>query len=168
MGRKGTYMKRHWAYFKYVLRHKWFVFWACLKYKVPIWRAIIHDWSKFTPAEWIPYANSFYNEDGSRRRAGGGAYDPTLIALEFSYAWNHHEKTNPHHWGHWIVTSGDYGKFEVLPMPETYVREMLADWEGANRANGGDGNSITWYTKNKDKFSMHEKTRVLVETLLNI
>ena len=161
-------MRAHIAYFKYVCRHKWFVFLACLKWKVPLWRAIIHDWTKFTIAEWSPYVHSFYNPDGSKRRVRDttGAYDPNKISRDFSYAWNHHEKNNSHHWGYWIVTSGDYGKVEPLPMPETYVREMLADWEGAGRAITGNADPQGWYVKNGEKFLLHDDTRALVEWLL--
>ncbi len=40
-------MKRHINYFKYVVRHKWFVFLAGIKLGVPIMSLIIHDWDKF-------------------------------------------------------------------------------------------------------------------------
>lgn len=35
-----------------ILKHKWFVLLAGLEVGVPLWRLIIHDWSKFTPAEF--------------------------------------------------------------------------------------------------------------------
>jgi len=161
-------MKAHWQYLKYVLRHKIFVFIHCRHLGVPLWRAVIHDWSKFTPAEWSPYVHSFYNPDGTKRRVRDttGAYDPNSISLNFSYAWNHHEKNNPHHWGYWVVTSGDYGKTEALPMPETYVREMIADWAGAGQAITGKVDPAGWYAKNGEKFLMHSVTRTLVESLL--
>jgi len=161
-------MRAHIAYLKYVLRHKWFVFQACLKWRVPLWQAIIHDWTKFTPSEWSPYVHSFYNPDGSKRRVrdASGAYDPNKISLDFSYAWNHHEKNNPHHWGYWVVTSGDYGKMETLPMPEKYVREMIADWQGAGQAISGKGDPAKWYRENGARFLMHDDTRALVERLL--
>ena len=31
--------------------------------KAPIWLLIIHDWSKFLPDEFFPYAQYFYGED---------------------------------------------------------------------------------------------------------
>jgi hypothetical protein len=39
-------MRRHWMYLKSVLRHKWYVFLACLQFRVPLWSAILHDWDK--------------------------------------------------------------------------------------------------------------------------
>lgn len=50
----------HWQYLKYVVRHKWFVLIAGLQTGAPLWRLLIHDWSKFLPSEWIPYARYFY------------------------------------------------------------------------------------------------------------
>jgi hypothetical protein len=163
-------MKAHLAYLKYVIRHKWFVLLACRKWGVSIWRGLIHDISKFSSSEWTPYVRSFYNPDGSKRRVrdASGAYDPNSISMQFSYAWNHHEKHNPHHWGYWVVTSGDYGKIEVLPMPETYVREMIADWEGAGKTISGKGDPLAWYQQNGKRFLMHDQTRTLVEKILEI
>lgn len=45
-------MKAHWNYFKYVIRHKWFVFIAGLQTGAPLWRLIIHDWTKFLLQMW--------------------------------------------------------------------------------------------------------------------
>lgn len=53
-------MKAHLRYLSYVLRHKWFVLLAGLRVRAPLWRLLIHDWSKFTPAEWGAYVATFY------------------------------------------------------------------------------------------------------------
>jgi hypothetical protein len=57
------------------VRHKWFVLLAGLKTGAPLWRLIIHDWSKFTPAERGPYVRPFYGPKradwiAARRAAG--------------------------------------------------------------------------------------------------
>ena len=46
------------AYLKKLLLHKWFVFLECLKMGMPL-VGLIHDWSKFLPDEFIPYARYF-------------------------------------------------------------------------------------------------------------
>ena len=39
--------RRHIAYLRYVLRHKYYVWQACrIVGGIPIWRAIFHDWDK--------------------------------------------------------------------------------------------------------------------------
>jgi len=53
-------MQPHLRYLAYVLRHKWHVFIACRGLHVPLWQAIIHDWTKFLPCEWFPYVQRFY------------------------------------------------------------------------------------------------------------
>ena len=98
-------MKAHFQYFKYVLRHKWFVFCACLELGVPIRLAIIHDWTKFTPTEWSPYVNMFFNPDGTKRK---GKPDEAFLR-----AWHHHEANNKHHWGYWLIFSGEKERYAI-------------------------------------------------------
>lgn len=168
-------MKDHLAYLKYVLRHKLYVFQACLKMKVPIYRSIIHDYSKFTLSEWKPYVKTFYKPDGSKQYVESPA---------FEYAWNHHQKSNKHHWQYWLL-SWDRGETVALEMPETYVREMLADWIGAGWAIKGKPKRVLqplykpyepfdlfvgvkqWYNESKDKMILHPKTRIMVEQFLS-
>lgn len=56
----GFTMMPHLRYLWYVLRHKWYVFQAGRVLKVPVWQLLMHDLSKFTPAEWFPYVAYFY------------------------------------------------------------------------------------------------------------
>ena len=42
----------------YIIRHKWYVFIECCKLGI-IWRGIWHDWHKFLPGEFFPYAIHF-------------------------------------------------------------------------------------------------------------
>jgi hypothetical protein len=145
-------MRRHWQYLKYVLRHKWFVFKACLQLGVPLWIAIFHDWDKFLPSEWFPYARTFYAPDGTKQYQENEA---------FTVAWNQHQKLNKHHWQYWLIT-WDRGETEALPMPDVYRREMLADWRGAGQALGFP-DTLKWYLNNKDKIKLHPDTRAWLE-----
>jgi hypothetical protein len=52
-------MNKHWNYFKYILKHKYYCFIECWKLGIP-WRGIVHDLSKFRPCEWFPYVEYFY------------------------------------------------------------------------------------------------------------
>lgn len=144
-------MKPHLRYLGYVLRHKWFVFLAGLKTGAPIWRLVIHDWSKFTPAEWTPYVRNFYTDRGDQDA--------------FDAAWLHHQHRNPHHWQHWLLREDD-GPLKLIEMPESLVREMVADWMGAGRAITGKWDTAGWYAANRDKIKMHSRTKTLVESLL--
>ncbi len=160
-------MKAHIAYLKYVLRHKWFVFLACRRLNVRFWQSIIHDWTKFTPAEWFPYVRQFYNPDGLKRdvnRADGGLHTRELDEA-FNLAWLHHQKHNPHHWQYWVLINDEDGA-TALKMPMRYVFEMVADWDGAGRAIIGKSDPAAWYEKNRHKMLFHPLTRALVEDIL--
>ena len=162
-------MKDHIAYLKYVIRHKWFVLHACQKWDVPLWRGIVHDWTKFLPREWFPYVRAFYNPDGSKRdtRTDSGTLDSNKVAEDFALAWLHHQKSNPHHWQYWLLVNDEDG-IAPLKMPEVYVREMLADWEGAGRAITGTGNPAGWFIRQAGKIILHPETDHLVQELLGV
>lgn len=150
-------MKRNWNYLKYILRHKWFVFLASIRIGAPIWSAITHDLSKFRPSEWIPYAFTFYNENGTKRY---------FENPYFAHAWNDHQKRNKHHWQYWLIT-WDRGNTEPLPMPNIFIYEMVADWMGAGRAITGKWEAKEWYEKNKSTIILTIDTREVVEQILN-
>ena len=146
---------KHWRYAKYLARHKWFVFVAGLRHGVPLWRLVIHDWSKFMPCEWFPYAKSFY---GPQPRT-------TSTKLAFDAAWLHHQHFNPHHWQHWVLRE-DSGDTKIIAMPVNFAVEMIADWCGAGRAITGKWEAWTWYEKNKERIMLHPETRLLIEAVL--
>jgi len=155
----------HWRYLKYILRHKWFVYLACRAIGVGFWQAVIHDWSKFRPREWVPYVDYFYRRGGKDKySAAGGAYSPGYDDA-FDTAWLFHQHANPHHHQHWVLLQDD-GQVKALPMPERYLREMIADWIGAGRALGHGDDVEGWYARNKDKMVLHPDSRARVEQLL--
>lgn len=149
---------RHWQYLNYVVRHKWYVFWACMQLRVPIWIALWHDWDKFLPGMWFPYARTFYAPNG-----GDKPYEETV---EFATCWNAHQKRNKHHWQYWVLT-WDRGDSECLDMPDVYRREMLADWRGAGRALGFT-DTKAWYLQMQDKIKLHPGTRNWIEHQLKV
>jgi hypothetical protein len=169
-------MRGHVAYLLYVLRHKWWVFVGCLKLRVPIHQALLHDWSKFLPCEWGPYVRLFYEPDGTPRRLrdASGAYNPAEQPEEFQRAWLHHQRLR-HHWQAW-VTLGDVRPVDSrggtaptavpLRMPERFIREMIADWYGAGMAQARVGDPRPWYAANRDKMLLHPESRARVERLL--
>lgn len=151
-------MIQHWLYLKYLIRHKWYVALACFK-KGLYWQGIIHDFSKFLPCEWIPYANHFYGDGNSN----------------YEWAWLRHIHRNPHHWEHWVIPSQGTAETKnnvfkppntVIKMPEKYALEMLCDWAGAGKAQGVSGCTLDWYKKNRYNMILHQETREFIEELL--
>lgn len=174
-------MRIYWHHFISVLQHKWFVFLSGRKLGVPLWRLVIHDWTKFTPAEFGRYARySMLRKLRSWEKAYDSSskplkslmarpsfpYDADQVEYEFALAWLNHENRNPHHWGYWIPRSGAWAG-RPLPMPETYVREMVADWHGASRLYEGHWDISDWVVKNVQNFRLHPDTAVLVRKVLD-
>lgn len=150
---------KHLKYLKYVVRHRWFVFVECLKLGV-IWRGLMHDLSKFLPSEWFPYADYFYG-----KKLGKGHDTAKELREEaFDIAWLKHIHRNKHHWQYWRLREDDGGT-KLIPIPSQYVKEMLADWRGAGRAQGFDKLGL-WYEKNYRKIEMHRESRDLLHSLM--
>jgi len=162
-------MAKYWKYLKYLLRHKWFVFVAGLRTKAPLWRLIIHDWSKFLPCEFFPYVEYFYGERARLQKEewDDSRYWPLTQKYydAFDRAWLHHQHANPHHWQHWLLRE-DSGRTKQLLIPDHFVREMVADWMGAGRAITGKWEAAEWYKKNREIIQMPDENRRLVEELL--
>jgi hypothetical protein len=159
-------MKKHFKYFIYLLKHKFWATYYCFKEGL-IWQGLLHDWSKFLPDEWFPYANYFYGKKGEevrkKRRESGGYYKPYATGnAKFDLAWLKHQKRNRHHWQWWILPEDDGGTF-AMPMQKRFIIEMICDWRGAGRAQGYGENTPEWYMKNKNKMILHTDTRFEVE-----
>lgn len=151
---------KHWRYLKYVLKHKYFVFIAGRKLNLSIMQLLMHDLSKFSRAEWTPYADYFYGPRSSTRT------QTALEKLAFDKAWLHHQHCNPHHWQHYVLRE-DSGKTKLLPMPMKYILEMVADWQGAGKAITGNWYIKDWYEKTKAARLLDPGTLDLVEKLIN-
>ena len=133
--------------------HKWFVFRAGLKIGVPLYQLLVHDLSKYTPAELPHYGRQFY----------GDKSDP----VGFNIAWLHHQNVNAHHWEYWIPRTthyaGDLVPNQPIKMPEKYAKEMAADWMGASRAYEGNWptnfDEWGWFQTNFHTLDLHPRTR---------
>ena len=175
---------KYWRYLKYVFRHKLFVFQEGIKLGVPLWQLVIHDWSKFLPDEFLPYAEWFYGCQGKSWYTAPDTLEsePCLPdtgyqiipnrakvdrKTDFDRAWLKHQHRNPHHWQHWILQE-DSGKIEILEMPRRYQLEMLADWRGAGRAINGKDDTADWYKRTTQGRRLHPYVQSWIETELNI
>ena len=98
-------MRASWEYLIDLCKHKWWVFMECWKLGIP-WLGIIHDWTKFHPAEF-PHAARKYMGNEKQKAAARGTY---------RRAWLHHQHANKHHWVYWVV---------YMPIPG---HEWDADW----------------------------------------
>jgi len=152
----------NWNYFKYVVRHKWFVLLACIELDI-LFRGLVHDLSKFSLSEWQAYAHWFFTDQGHKFN-GGFAWEFGVhekYRKGFNSAWLHHIHSNAHHWEAWIIP----GKEECLEVPEVYCREMVADWQAMSRARG-KADCSGWYESQKEVIKLHPTSRQLIESLI--
>jgi hypothetical protein len=126
-----------------ILKHKWFVIIAGLKVGgIPVWRLLIHDLSKFSPTEFVGY---------TKRKI-----DKNFPDEKWRPIWLHHIHHNPHHWEHWVLIKNN--NIHTLPMPISYVREMVADWLAAGRGYKDSWDIKEWLVAEVPKMSLHLET----------
>ena len=132
---------------KLVLKHKWVVFKLCCKVGIP-WRGFMHDWSKFSPTEFIESINYYV-----------GNRSPILLCKEdkgYSEAWLHHKGRNKHHHEYWIdLTLPE----KTSIMPYKYAAEMICDKMAAGIVYQGNKWTKDWqinyYMREREKCLIH-------------
>lgn len=154
-----------WQHFKTITLHKYLVMKGC--FKVGLYKqGLLHDLSKYSPAEFLIGAR-YYQGDRSPNAA-------EREVLGYSTAWLHHKGRNKHHYEYWI----DFGNKSIqgiaapVPMPDRYIVEMLMDRIAAckvyHKDKYTDSDPLEYYNKRKECSLMHDRTRALLETLLNM
>ena len=153
---------------KFMARHKWHVFWACVMLDVPLWNALIHDWTKFMPAEWFAHVHAFFEMDGTPKtvRRSDGSYNVVRVNSELTRAWLNHQ-CNKHHWQAWVAI-GAGGDLVPVPIPDEYIREMVADFIGAGKANHSAMGARLWYARNAHTLLLEAETRKKLEHYLEV
>lgn len=144
--------------------HKWHVLKAGLTVgDIPLWRLVVHDWSKLTPVEFINYSRYKF---GIKDKA------------EWAKAWFHHLHRSPHHPEHWLLSwRGDPEFYNgigqdrcsfitTLPMPETYIREMIADFMATSKELTGSYDISYWLNQNGPAMLLHNDTEVRLDQIM--
>lgn len=152
-----------------VLRHKWYVFVYCAYAGHP-WRGFMHDWSKFSPAEFLGSVRYF----NGRRSPVGLCRD----VEGYSFAWLHHKGRNKHHFEFWtdVVDPQGFhakrpGQFFPIAMPFPYALESICDTIAASRAYNGKKFSyevlFRWWERRQEHspVSMHPKTKLFADMM---
>lgn len=162
-------IKYYKSYFKYYIKHKYYVAVECFKRK-QYWLGIVHDISKLYPSELKHSVYWFNSPMGINHN-----YPPSIMSDEhiklstnYDYAWLHHQKRNKHHWQYWVLQE-DEGKMKLLDIPMKYRIEMLCDWIGANKACKNPKSVYQWYMDNKNIILINKKTKNwIIKELLKI
>jgi len=164
-------IKLYYNYFKYILEHKKNVFKTCWKRKL-YKHAITHDLSKFSPQEFIPYAEWFYGyhgvkleKDYNHEQLNNGLSNLSRNYLEcksdFDKAWEHHYSNNPHHWDYWLDKKGIPQRIDGK-----YLEQMIADWEAMSLKFGGSAQE--YYLNNYRNIKLDKDTRMELEMMLGL
>ena len=115
-----------------------------------------HDRTKGKAREFYGYRKKFYPEENENKEEANEA---------FSFAWNHHQKTNRHHWEYWVLIK-DSGTVSALEMPLVYVLEMMCDWCAMSLKFSNLPSQ--WHQDNSGRIFVHEKTNILIKKWLHI
>ena len=156
-----TAFERATRHFWLVVRHKWYVFLYCAYAGIP-WRGFMHDWSKFSPTEFLGSIKYF---NGRRSPVG-----LCRILEGYSPAWLHHKGRNRHHFEFWVDVVSIKGELPktpdqwfTIPMPYEFALESICDTIGASRAYNGRNFSYEvlykWWKRSRTAPSMHPKTK---------
>ena len=170
------------AYLQSLQDHIMHVQAAGIRLGVPFEILKIHDQSKFSRQEFMPYARYFFNDDGTpRKSASYDSFDDvsgTDIEIEYNFtlAWNHHLHLNDHHWQHWMfpdgyhkpmmVDAGTMTEDGVVKMPGICVLEMIADWMGASKAYTDSWDMSEWLENNMPRITLHPTTAEFLRATL--
>lgn len=141
------------SYAMQVLTHKMWVGYYCFRAGI-YWRGITHDLSKFSRAEFGPYARYFKGPKTSNTNEE-----------EFHRAWVHHKNSNTHHYEYWIDEEGT-----PLIMPYEAALELVCDYLGACRAyNTGTFSyhkELKFWLKKREKINIHPRIRAFVDDMM--
>ena len=185
------------TYLRMVLRHKFFVFLEACRLGIP-WLGLVHDWTKFLPAEFVPYARWFYGDCAVAYVCGSEGFEeghtvtvyanpPVQMYIKsikrgkmylkslgekaaFDGAWNHHQKRNKHHWQRWLLTL-DSARTDGKLFPVPMPDRYRREMLADWRGAGrayGNPNTAEWYMKNRDQMQLHPQTREWVEAELGL
>lgn len=149
-------IKKIFGHLHTINKHRFKVFCLCCKVGIPI-RGLLHDLSKYSPAEFWESVRYF----------GEGKYSPIRTCKSvngYSYAWIHHKNRNRHHYEYWY----DYNARTPSPIiPFKYFLEMVCDSFAAGITYQGKNwdqhYQLKYWIHAKDQSRMHPKVRRLLE-----
>lgn len=147
-----------------VIRHRFEVFKNCCRAGIA-WQGLWHDFSKFSPAEFIP----------SVKHYAGGVRSPNELERSdygYSLAWMHHKGRNKHHFEYWTDYDPITHEMSPVKMPKKYLVEMFCDRVGASKIYKGkdytDAAAYEYFMRAKKRRRIHPETSDELETLLTM
>lgn len=151
------------GHFRTITKHRHAVIRHCFKAGI-LWRGLLHDLSKYSPAEFIAGAK-FYKGTRSPNEAEREAFG-------YSKAWLHHKGRNRHHFEYWADYNPATKQVMPVEMPLVFVKEMFCDRVAASKIYQGKNYSqkhpLEYFLRGKPTRNIHPKTSALIEEWLTM
>ena len=151
-------------YFRYVLRHKYYVWKKCFEFWL-FRQWIVHDLSKFSYYELVGYVRYWWL--WLRDKKTQNIYDKW---------WLSHQNKNKHHRQYWCLINDSDWKLKPIEMPKEYVEEMVCDWRWVGRYYNSDKDEEyknddfrevkNFYNKNKENIVLENTSRKYLEYII--
>ena len=103
-------------HFNTITKHRHKVIAHCFKAGIGF-QGLFHDLSKYSFAEFIPGAKYY---QGNR-----SPNEKERELFGYSAAWMHHKGRNKHHFEYWNDLNVATMRYEPVPMPTKYIKEMF-------------------------------------------
>ncbi len=159
----GERIMHPFRHFAVITRHRHLVIKHCFKAGIPL-QGLLHDLSKYSPAEFIPSAKCF-----------AGDRSPNEVEREkygYSKAWLHHKGRNRHHHQYWNDIDPVTRRSRPVKMPLRYVVEMFCDWVAASKVYNGnkytDGTPLSYFLRGKPNRIIDPETSDFFENLMRM
>lgn len=135
----------------------------CFMAGIPL-RGLLHDLSKYSPAELLPGIKFFQGDrsPNEREREVNG----------YSSAWLHHKGRNRHHFEYWRDVNPATGLYEPVEMPVVFLAEMFCDRVAASKIYRGknyrDSDPLDYFKSKKTRDIMHPAVAMKLEEWLTL
>ena len=146
-----------------VLRHRHCVMRHCSRAGIRF-QGWLHDLSKLSPSEFIPGARYYQGTRSPNER------ERELYG--YSAAWMHHKGRNRHHFEYWNDLNMQTHRYEPVPMPIRFVKEMFCDRVAASKIYKGKdytaAEPLAYFHRGRAREKMHPDTADLLEEWLTM
>lgn len=152
------------GHFKTVTQHRNLVMLHCFKCGIPF-RGLVHDLSKYSPAEFFPSA--FFYEKGKR-----SPNEHQREVMGYSSAWLHHKGRNRHHYEYWYDVNPETKTYEPVPIPVEFLKESFCDRVAASKIYRGadycDSDPLEYLNSRPAEQLMHPCTACILRSWLKM
>ncbi len=151
------------GHFYTITKHRHMVVRLCFRAGIG-WQGLRHDLSKYSPTEFWQGARYYSGKHSPIR--------DERLHNGLSLAWMHHKGRNRHHYEYWIDMDPETKKYRPVPMPDSYIKEMLCDRIAASKVYLGkkytDRSPLEYNERERQNWNIHPDTAEKIIFLLNM